>query len=45
MKNRYRLYRRTTGGAFYVHDSDTGKQESLGDKRLRRSDDASPRAQ
>lgn len=30
MKNRYRLYRRTTGGTFYVHDSETGKQESLG---------------
>ena len=30
MKNRYRLYRRTKGGVFYVHDSTTGKQESLG---------------
>src|SRR5947208_16705581 len=30
MKNRFRLYRRMTGGAFYVHDSETGKQESLG---------------
>ena len=32
MKNRYRLYRRNTGGTFYVHDSETGKQESLGTK-------------
>lgn len=30
MKNRYRLYRRTVGGVFYVHDPETGKQESLG---------------
>ena len=30
MKNRFRLYRRTVGGVFYVHDSQTGKQESLG---------------
>lgn len=30
MKNRFRLYRRTPGGAFYIHDSETGKQESLG---------------
>ncbi len=30
MKNRFRLYRRTMGGVFYVHDSETGKQESLG---------------
>src|SRR3989442_416958 len=30
MKNRFRLYRRTMGGVFYVHDSKTGKQESLG---------------
>jgi hypothetical protein len=30
MKNRYRLYRRKMGGVFYVHDSETGKQESLG---------------
>src|SRR5258706_8744315 len=30
MKNRFRLYRRTTGGVFYIHDSETGKQESLG---------------
>ena len=30
MKNRYRLYRRKLGGVFYVHDSETGKQESLG---------------
>jgi integrase len=30
MKNRFRLYRRTVGGVFYVHDSETGKQESLG---------------
>ena len=27
MKNRFRLYRRTKGGVFYVHDSTTGKQE------------------
>jgi integrase len=30
MKNRYRLYRRAKSGVFYVHDSQTGKQESLG---------------
>ena len=30
MKNRFRLYRRTMGGVFYVHDSETGKQENLG---------------
>jgi hypothetical protein len=30
MKNRYRLYRRKLGGVFYIHDSETGKQESLG---------------
>src|SRR5882762_10140824 len=30
MKDRCRLYRRTLGGVFYVHDSETGKQESLG---------------
>ncbi len=30
MKNRFRLYRRKMGGVFYVHDSETGKQESLG---------------
>ena len=30
MKNRYRLYRRKLGGVFYVRDSETGKQESLG---------------
>jgi integrase len=30
MKKRFRLYRRTMGGVFYVHDSETGKQESLG---------------
>src|SRR5204863_2254338 len=29
-KNRFRLYRRTMGGVFYVHDAETGKQESLG---------------
>ncbi len=29
MKNRYRLYRRSKGGVFYVHDSQTGKQVSL----------------
>ena len=32
MKNRYRLYRRSLGGMFYIHDSETGKQESLGTK-------------
>jgi integrase len=32
MKNRFRLYRRPTGGMFYVHDSETGKQASLGTK-------------
>src|SRR5438094_4927244 len=30
MKNRFRLYRRRMGGVFYVHASETGKQESLG---------------
>src|SRR5437870_12710233 len=30
MKNRFRLYRRTAGGAFYLHDSETSKQDSLG---------------
>ncbi len=30
MKNRFRLYRRKKGGMFYAHDSETGKQESLG---------------
>ena len=30
MKNRYRLYRRKLGGVFYIHDSETGRQESLG---------------
>ena len=30
MKNRFRLYRRSRDGVFYIHDSDTGKQESLG---------------
>src|SRR5437867_3195910 len=29
MKQRFRLYRRN-GGIFYIHDSKTGKQESLG---------------
>ena len=32
MKNRFRLYRRKKGGMFYAHDSETGKQESLGTK-------------
>src|SRR6266850_835103 len=32
MKNRFRLYRRSKGGTYYVHDSETGKQESLGTK-------------
>jgi len=30
MKQRFRLYRRRRGGRFYIHDSVTGKQESLG---------------
>lgn len=30
MKSRSRLYRRAKTGVFYVHDGDTGKQESLG---------------
>jgi len=30
MKNRFRLFRRRRGGRFYLHDSVTGKQESLG---------------
>lgn len=30
MKQRFRLYRRSHGRRFYVHDSLTGKQESLG---------------
>jgi integrase len=29
MKQRFRLYRRSSSGRFYVHDSLTGKQESL----------------
>lgn len=32
MKNRFRLYRRYEGGMFYLHDSQTGKQTSLGTK-------------
>jgi hypothetical protein len=32
MKSRFRLYRRKKGGMFYAHDSETGKQESLGIK-------------
>ena len=31
MKQRFRLYRRN-GGMFYCHDSETGKQGSLGTK-------------
>ena len=30
MKNRFRLYRRARSRVFYVHDSVSGKQESLG---------------
>jgi len=30
MKLRFRLYRRSCSGRFYLHDSVTGKQESLG---------------
>ena len=29
MKQRFRLYRRSNGSRFYVHDNITGKQESL----------------
>ena len=29
MKQRFRLYRRSCSGRFYLHDSVTGKQESL----------------
>lgn len=32
MKNRFWLYRRKKGGTFYAHDSEIGKQESLGTK-------------
>jgi len=32
MKRRFILYRRKLGGTFYAHDSETGKQESLGTK-------------
>src|SRR5438876_12319245 len=32
MKQRFRLYRRD-GGIFYVHDSKTGKQSSLGTRQ------------
>ena len=30
MKARFRLYRRKSGGRYYIHDDVTGKQESLG---------------
>jgi hypothetical protein len=30
MRQRYRLYRRKSGGRYYLHDDVTGKQESLG---------------
>jgi hypothetical protein len=30
MKQRFRLYRRKNGGRYYLHDDQTGKQESLG---------------
>lgn len=30
MKQRFRLYRRSNGGRYYLHDNITGKQESLG---------------
>lgn len=30
MRQRFRLYRRKSGGRYYVHDDLTGKQESLG---------------
>jgi integrase len=30
MKQRFRLYKRKQGGRYYVHDSVTGKQDSLG---------------
>lgn len=32
MKNRFILYRRKLGGMFYVEDTQTKKQESLGTK-------------
>jgi len=32
MKQRFRLYRRN-GGIFYIHDSKTGKQSSLGTRQ------------
>jgi len=32
MKNRFLLYRRKLGGMFYVEDTKTRKQESLGTK-------------
>src|SRR5437588_9965454 len=32
MKQRFRLYRRN-GGVFYIHDSKTGKQSSLGTRQ------------
>ena len=30
MKPQFRLYRRSNGGRFYLHNNTTGKQESLG---------------
>ena len=32
MKSRFLLYRRRLGGMFYVEDTETKKQESLGTK-------------
>ena len=32
MKRRFTLYRRKLGGMFYIQDTETGKQESLGTK-------------
>jgi len=29
MKNRYRLFRRGSGGTYYVQENETGRQESL----------------
>jgi len=30
MRNKFRLYQRKIGGRYYIHDAETGKQESLG---------------
>jgi hypothetical protein len=36
MKNSYRLYRRK--GIYYVHDAQTGKQQSLGTRDLKQAE-------